>query len=214
MERLYLFTVFERLWHWFQVIVVSILLFTGFDIHGSYHLMSFKSAVEIHNTAGLVWAVGNPFWLFWLMITGQWAHYVPTSSQFFETARYYAWDIFWNRDHPFEKTESEKHNPIQRLAYLGLFLFIAPVQIVTGILYWQWSAVGLTFGGIKMTATIHILFAFAVLGFVIVHIYMITTGKTLLEYARAMVTGFKEVHPKIHTADAESSPAESDGAQS
>ena len=192
MAKLYLFSVFERLWHWFQVIVVTILFLTGFDIHGSIDIMPFLTATEVHNIAGLAWAVGTPFFLFWLVITQQWQQYIPTREKFVETIRFYAWDIFWGRDHPFEKTTREKHNPIQRLAYLGLFLFIAPVQILSGLLYWQWSNAGLESLGLQNVAFVHILFAFALLGFMIVHVYMITTGKTLLQYVRAMVTGFKE----------------------
>lgn len=191
MAKLYLFSAFERLWHWFQVIVIAILFVTGFDIHGSINLMSFHRAVDLHNIAGLAWAIGTPFFLFWLVITRQWSQYVPTSRKFFETARYYAWDIFLGKDHPFEKSEAEKHNPIQRLAYLTLFLIIGPMQIVTGILYWQWRGAGLEFLGLRNVAFLHIVFAFAILGFAIVHVYMVTTGKTLFEYVRAMVTGYK-----------------------
>ncbi|MDD2942006.1 MAG: cytochrome b/b6 domain-containing protein [bacterium] len=192
MAKMYLFTVFERLWHWFQVIVVTVLLLTGFSIHASINLMPFADAVRIHNIAGLAWAVGTPFFLFWLVITGQWKHYIPTTKKFFAVARYYAWDIFWSTDHPFVKTETEKHNPIQRLAYLSLFLFIAPVQIISGVIYWQWHNLGLGFLGLRNLAFVHILFAFAILGFVLVHVYMITTGKTLLSYIRGMIHGFVE----------------------
>ena len=192
MAKLYLFTVFERLWHWFQVVVVTILLITGFDIHGSVNIMSFHTAVDIHNKAGIAWAIGTPFFLFWLLITRQWSHYIPTSRNFFATAHYYAWDIFLGKDHPFEKSESEKHNPIQRIAYLMLLLFIGPIQIITGLIYWQWRELGLEVLGLRNVAFLHIVFAFAVLGFAIVHVYMITTGKTLFEYVRSMVTGYKE----------------------
>ena len=192
MSKLYLFTIFERLWHWFQVTVVAVLLLTGFTVHGTLHLMSFQTAVTVHNTAGLAWAVGTPFFLFWLVVTGQWSHYIPTSRKFLATAHYYAWEIFWGQDHPFEKSAGEKHNPIQRLAYLALFLFIAPIQILTGLLYWQWRHVNLQFLGLRNLAFMHILFAFAILGFLIVHVYMITTGRTLLEYLRGMVTGTHE----------------------
>ena len=195
MARLYLFTVFERLWHWFQVIAVFVLLVTGFDVHGSLDLMPFETAVRVHNTAGIAWAVGSPFFLFWLAITGQWSHYMPTARNFFETARYYAWEIFFGKDHPFEKTEDEKHNPIQRLAYLALFSFIAPVQIFSGVVYLYWRSAGLGFEQLRNLAFLHILFAFAVLGFLLVHVYMITTGKTLFEYIRAMITGFKDSGP-------------------
>lgn len=192
MARLYLFSVYERLWHWFQVSAVTVLFITGFDIHGSIDVMSFEKAVHVHQIAGVLWTIGTPFFLFWLVITRQWKHYVPTSQKFFATARYYAWDIFRGKDHPFEKSETEKHNPIQRLAYLALFVFIAPVQIVSGILYWQRRNLGLESLDLRNLALVHIGFAFLLLGFVVVHVYMITTGKTLFEYLRAMVTGFKE----------------------
>jgi thiosulfate reductase cytochrome b subunit len=191
MAKLYLFTVFERLWHWFQVVVVTLLIITGFDIHGSWDLMPFKAAVHLHNIAGIAWSVGTPFFLFWLIVTNQWRHYIPTTKNFLATAQYYAWDIFLGRDHPFEKTEQEKHNPIQRLAYLALFLFIAPIQIITGILYLQWRYFDLEFLGLQNIAFLHIFFAFALIGFAVVHVYMVTTGKTLLEYVRAMITGWK-----------------------
>jgi len=42
-------------------------------------------------------------------------------------------------------------------------------------------------------ALIHIAGAFAILSFIVVHVYMITTGHTLFAHTRAMITGWEEV---------------------
>ena len=44
-----------------------------------------------------------------------------------------------------------------------------------------------------MVALIHTAGAFAILSFVIGHIYMITTGHTILAHTRAMISGWEEV---------------------
>ncbi len=49
--------------------------------------------------------------------------------------------------HPFKLTQLRKHNPLQRLAYLGIMLFVGPLIWVTGVLYlfydkwpaWAWA---------------------------------------------------------------------------
>jgi len=44
------------------------------------------------------------------------------------------------------KSERIKHNPLQRLTYLGISLFLIPFQMATGLLYYTyngWPAMGL-----------------------------------------------------------------------
>ncbi|MFI8464878.1 MULTISPECIES: cytochrome b/b6 domain-containing protein [Stutzerimonas stutzeri subgroup] len=50
-ERLYLFTRFERFWHWSQATLIITLLFSGFAVHGSHALLEFRTAVEIHEVS-------------------------------------------------------------------------------------------------------------------------------------------------------------------
>jgi len=47
-DRVYLFTRFERFWHWSQAALIITLLFSGFAIHGSHALLDFRTAVEVH----------------------------------------------------------------------------------------------------------------------------------------------------------------------
>ena len=50
-ERIYIFKRFERFWHWSQAALIMTLLFTGFEVHGSYSFFGFEQAVEIHTVA-------------------------------------------------------------------------------------------------------------------------------------------------------------------
>ena len=74
-------------------------------------------------------------------------------------------------------------------------MFIFPVQILTGFLLWgldRWPAIATYTGGIKPLALIHTAGAFAMLIFIIMHLYMITTGQTLFSNLKAMLTGWAE----------------------
>ena len=91
-ERVYLFKGFERFWHWTQALLVMTLLFTGFEIHGTYKALGFARAVDIH-TLGAWSLVGLwVFAVFWHLTTGEWRHYIPTTGKLLAMARYYSMD--------------------------------------------------------------------------------------------------------------------------
>jgi hypothetical protein len=50
-------------------------------------------------------------------------------------------------------------------------------------------------------ATIHLAGAFAILSFLIVHLYMITTGHTIFAHTRAMITGWELVSEEAEVED-------------
>ncbi|MDH3827695.1 MAG: cytochrome b/b6 domain-containing protein, partial [Desulfobacterales bacterium] len=171
-------------------------LITGFEAKGLYTLMGFKTAVEVHNFAGNIWLIAFLFFVFWIMTTGEWRQYIPTTKKMVKVVRYYLYGIFRGEAHPVPKRKDAKHNPLQRITYLILAAVLLPVQMVTGLLYWgynswpQWGLAGLS---LKVVALTHTAGAFAILSFVIVHIYMITTGHTILAHTRAMISGWEEV---------------------
>ena len=196
MVNIYLYSRYERLWHWLQSIFVVILLVTGFEINGAFHLMGFEEAAELHNLVGITWLIAFAFFVFWIFTTGEWKQYVPTTKKMFAVVRYYAYGIFRGEPHPVPKRKDAKHNPVQRLTYLSLAAFLLPFQMVTGLLYWgynDWAAWGLSGLSMGVVAILHTLGAFALLSFVIVHLYMITTGHTPLAHTRAMISGWEEV---------------------
>ena len=204
MVNTYLYTRYERFWHWLQTALISILLVTGFEVDGLYTLLGYKTAVEIHNFVGLGWLIAFAFFVFWLLTTGEWKQYVPTTKKMFSVIHYYMIGIFRGDPHPVPKRKEAKHNPLQRIAYLSVAMFLLPVQMISGFLYWSynsWLAWGLDWLSLPVVAAIHILGAFGVLSFLVGHIYMTTTGHTLFAHIRAMITGWEEIQEGVELED-------------
>ena len=200
-ERIYIFKGFERFWHWSQAGLIMFMLLTGFEIHGTYSLFGFAEAVNYHTVAAWtligLWA----FAIFWHFTTGEWRHYIPTLEKITAVAQYYSSGIFRNEPHPFKPSLSSKHNPLQRLTYLGILIFVSPLLWVTGWLYLfynDWSSWGLHSLSLDWIATGHTIGAFLMLAFLVSHLYLATTGHTPTAHIKAMITGWDEVedeHP-------------------
>lgn len=204
MTLIYLYSRYERFWHWLQALLIMLLLTTGLEVHGVYTLLGFKRAVEWHNTIGLTWLIAFAFFVFWLFTTGEWRQYVPTTRKMFAVMRYYAYGIFRGESHPVPKRKDAKHNPLQRITYLMLAAFLLPLQMATGFLFWAynaWDAWGLSFLSLKVVALVHMAGAFAILAFLIVHIYMTTTGHNLTAHVKAMITGWEDVEEGVAIED-------------
>lgn len=197
MVKVYLYTRFERFWHWVQAVLIIMLLLTGLEVHGVYTLFGFEQAVELHNFIGLSWLTLFVFIVFWLLTTGEWKQYIPTTKKLLTVIHYYSIDIFKGKPHPVKKNPDAKHNPLQRLTYLGLAAALLPAQMIAGLLYYtyntwsEWSiSVYLNLG---VLATIHLIIAFLLLSFLIVHVYMTTTGHTVFAHIAAMWSGWEEM---------------------
>jgi len=196
MERIYLYTRFERFWHWAQAAFVVLLGLTGYEIHMGFDLFGFKSAVEWHNTLGISWLILYAFVVFWHLTTGQWKHYIPTTKMLLSVMLYYMIGIFKGEPHPVPKSERVKHNPLQRLTCLGISVFLIPFQLITGILYYtynSWPRMGISNLALGTIAFLHMAGGFALLVFLVVHVYMTTTGHSLTAHFRAMCSGWEEV---------------------
>lgn len=196
-EKIYIFKKFERFWHWSQAGLILFLMLTAFDIHGTYTIFGFEKAVAYHTTAAWTLVGLWVFAIFWHLTTGEWRQYVPTMTNVVAMIKYYLSGIFKNAPHPHRQTQLSKHNPLQRLAYLGVLLFISPLIWITGWLYLfydQWAAWGLGSLSLEWVATGHTIGAFLMLTFLIAHIYLITAGATLTSHLKAMITGWEEVH--------------------
>lgn len=195
MQKLYLYSRFERLWHWSQAILVILLLLSGFELHGTWQLWGFGKAHSLHVTCAWLLTGLIAFAIFWHFTTGEWRQYVPTFEKLKEMFAYYAGGIFQGKPHPFEKTADKKLNPLQRWAYFKLKVIFFPVQLVSGFLllmYNDWKAFGLDLN-FEPVALLHTLGGFTFLAFLIIHSYLITTGHTVFSHLKAMLTGYEEV---------------------
>ncbi len=208
-----IYTRYERFWHWTQAALIFTLAFTGLNIHGAYHVMSMETAVVTHDIAATLLVLLWIFTTFWNFTTGNWRQFLPflqvhpedgrfvTGLKIFlnrlwAVIRYYAWGILRGEPHPHKKTLQRKQNPLQALAYLTFMIVIGPALWISGIfyiLYDLWN----DFAGSQMlfqaTVFVHTAAAFAMVAFVIIHVYMTTTGKTPLHYIKGMITGVEEV---------------------
>jgi thiosulfate reductase cytochrome b subunit len=192
---IYLYTRFERFWHWFQALLIVVMLVTGFELHGTYSLLGFETAHTVHIFTAWTWLVLFAFIIFWMIVTDEWRQYVPTFKKLVHVGVYYCSGIFKGEPHPVPKTSRTKHNPLQRLTYLGTVSFLVPFQIVTGFLYYyynDWAAWGLNWD-LSVVALLHTAGAFAFLAFLIVHVYMTTTGHTVFAHTKAMISGWETV---------------------
>ncbi len=194
-RRILIFTRFERFWHWTQMLLVITLLFTGFGIHGFHDLLDFETAVTWHAGSAIGLLLLWVFAIFWHLTTGTWRHYVPTTNGLWQVARYYAYGIFKGEHHPYHKAYWRKHNPLQALSYLALKLLLFPAIWISGILYLLYGFWGTAAAGelLMWVALIHTAAAFAILVFVIVHVYLLTTGDSFKEHVMPMINGFDEV---------------------
>ena len=91
MVTTYLYTRYERFWHWLQMALIAVLLVTGFEVHGLFSLMGFHRAVQIHNFTGLTWLIAFAFFVFWILTTGEWKQYIPTTRKMFAVIRSNVW---------------------------------------------------------------------------------------------------------------------------
>lgn len=194
--KIYFYTIFERLWHWFQAAMIIFLVISGFEIHGSISLSGFETAAHWHNYTGIGWLVLLVFIFFWMAVTGEWRQYIPTTKKIFQVMRYYLYGIFRHEPHPVPKSIRHKHNPLQRMTYVMTALGLFTMQLVTGFLYYSynsWPASFIKTVPLEIVAGIHTAGAFFMLMFLVIHVYMITTGHSVSAHFKAMITGWEDV---------------------
>lgn len=195
-RKVLIFGRFERFWHWTQMVLIVILMVSGFGLHGFHGLLDFEVAVTIHTYAALALLVLWMFSVFWLFTTETWRHFLPTGNGLWQVLRFYSYGIFRGERHPYRKAFWRKHNPLQALAYLMLKVVLFPLIWVTGLLYmfyFLWRDLSFASDVLSAVAVIHTGAAFTILAFAFIHVYMLTIGHSFREHVAPMITGFDEV---------------------
>jgi thiosulfate reductase cytochrome b subunit len=205
---------FERFWHWTQALLIFFLALTGFEIHGSISFFGFEQAVSLHNAAALIFIALIIFAIFWHFTTDEWKQYLPTRQHLRAQVEYYIIGIFKNAPHPTKKTVLSKLNPLQKLTYLALKIMVIPVMVLSGLLYMFYrypqkgTIVSLNIDSLGKIALLHTLGAFFLIAFIIMHVYMTTTGATATSNLKAMITGYEELETDHHTETKHTHPAQ------
>jgi thiosulfate reductase cytochrome b subunit len=207
MKRVYVYKGFERFWHWTQAVLIIFLALTGFEVHGTLEFLGFEHAARFHRMAAWMLIGLIVFAIFWHMVTGEWRQYIPTSKKLAEQIRFYSIGMFKGEKHPAKKTEVVKLNPLQRIVYLGFKLILIPVTIISGIIYMFHKTIDrndmivISDFSLESIAFWHTLGAFLLMVFLVVHVYMTTTGHTPTSNIQAMLTGYEDLEDEDEISD-------------
>ena len=197
-----MYGVYERLWHWLQTFAIVLLIITGLVIHkpNFFGFLSFRGVVLVHNIIAVILGLNAFLSLFYHLTSGEIKQYVPRPRGFFDQsitqAIYYIRGIFKGDEHPFEKTPEKKLNPLQQITYFSILNVLLPLQGITGILIWgvqRWPEISQSLGGLRFLAPFHSLIAWLFIAFIILHVYLTTTGYQPTTGIKAMILGWEEI---------------------
>ena len=201
-ERTYLVARWIRVWHWTNAVLILILGVTGMSIHfadPALPLVDFALAVRLHNIAGVLLIGAYLFFVIANIVTGNWWQFVPKPpgvlQRIVRQAMWYGFGIFRGEPHPHEPSKEEHFNALQAVTYWSVMYLLLPVVLLSGLMYlYPELAPDKLFGfdGLLPVAQTHYLSAVAVLLFMLSHIYLGTTGKTVGQMFKMMITGWHE----------------------
>ncbi|MFN2159103.1 MAG: cytochrome b/b6 domain-containing protein [Anaerolineales bacterium] len=202
LEQVYMYTVYERLWHWLQTALILGLIFTGLIIHKPdiFGIFSFRYVVLVHNVLAFILVANAALAAFYHLASGEIKQFIPEPHGFFNQtilqAKYYLNGIFHGEKHPVEKTPERKLNPLQQVTYIAILNILLPLQILTGIFMWgaqRWPEIVVMLGGLPFLAPFHTLVAWLFASFVVLHVYLTTTGHSATAGIKSMIMGWEEL---------------------
>jgi Ni/Fe-hydrogenase b-type cytochrome subunit len=208
-RRVHLYDAYERIWHWLQASAILLLIFTGLIIHKPqfFGMFSFSYVVQVHNVLGFILLINAALALFYTVASGTIRRFFPERDGFirrsFEQAMFYSRGIFAGEAHPLEKTRQNRLNPLQQITYLAILNILLPAQVITGVLIWgmqEWPQLATALGGLPMLAPIHTFVAWAFSAFIVMHVYLTTTGETPLAGIKSMISGWEDVEEHANPA--------------
>ncbi len=197
-EREYVFGRYERMWHWTMALSGIGLIVTGLEVHhaGWRWPVPLSTAVTLHNALAVVLMLNGFLALFHHLTTAAIRHFIPHPQGLLARAidhlQYQSRGIFFGDPHPHHP--GHKLNPLQQVTYLALLNVLFPLQFLTGVLIWavgRWPSVGAALGGLHVVAPLHNLGAWLFLAFFFLHAYLVTTGRTVGDHLRSMITGYQ-----------------------
>jgi thiosulfate reductase cytochrome b subunit len=204
MHRLYIHPLPVRIWHWTNAVGFVLMILTGMQIRyvGLIDVVSFRTAVTVHNYVGFVLIANFLLWLVFYLTSDRIRAYhseLNPRKHFIGSLRqvyYYGFGIFRGEPNPFQPTIYRKFNPLQSMIYQIIVMLLLPVQIYTGILMWdvkRFSAQVDFFGGVRVIDTVHVLIFITFVFYVLVHVYLGTLGHTRLAHFKSMMTGYEDM---------------------
>jgi len=138
-QKLYLYPVWLRIWHWANAVLFLLLLFTGLSLQYSsveFSFIDFDLAVTMHNVSGIVITIAYFMFLFGNRFTSNGRFYKAKRKGYIldlmVQIKYYIYGIFVHQRTPFPVTDNRKFNPLQKLSYVASMYFLLPILILSG----------------------------------------------------------------------------------
>lgn len=221
--RVYLYPRWLRLWHWSNAVLFLVLIATGLNLRFAdpdSEGLGFAASRAVHNASGILLVLSYLGFLLGNVFTRNGRYYRPEREDWWRgprrQLRYYLWGIFRGEPQPYPHGERRKFNPLQKLSYLAVMFLLMPLMIATGVVMlfpdkipeelWGRS-------GMLVFAFSHTLLGYVLIAFMLVHVYLGTTGHTALELIHGMTRGWLPVQPDGPTPASEApARAEDDAA--
>ena len=203
-KMIYLHPTPVRIWHWLNALGIITLSLTGVQIRFPEYVNlfgSYRSAILLHNTAGIVVALSFSIWFFYYSMSARNLGniYVPNADDMkrgiLRQIGFYFFLYFFGCPNPHHATPDKKFNPMQKSAYLAVMFVLMPLVSLTGIFLMNVSPLRelvLMIGGLKILAVTHFLVACSLCAFLFTHVYLTTLGHTPLAHTKSMWTGWEE----------------------
>jgi thiosulfate reductase cytochrome b subunit len=201
MKRLWLHPFTLRIWHWFNTVLILLLIITGIQLRapGVEVFSGYRTAVVVHKATGFIMALSFLFWLLYSLtrrkVIKQYMIHLSDITGLVKQGKYYAFGVFRGWKNPFHATPEAKFNPLQKVSYISIQFIFTPIIVVTGIFFsdilFFGGAIG-SIGGIRTLDAIHVVVAYIFVAYLFVHIYMATVGRSPLTHIKAMFTGYEE----------------------
>ncbi len=208
-ERVYMYSAYERIWHWVMAFSVLLLILTGLQIHfaGNGQSTTMRIAVSVHNFFAVVLTVNAFLSFFYHLASNAIRQFIPSpktlKSEVTAQTLYYLKGIFAGHPHPVQESPERKLNVLQQITYLLLLNVLLPLQILTGVMIWgvsHWPELAGYSGGLFIIAPLHNLGSWLFLSFFVLHFYLTTTGRTPMSNIRSMIDGYKEIETPAASA--------------
>lgn len=196
-----------RTGHWLNALFIIILIITGFAMHysGPSHVLGY-----IHNMTGISLTVLYVFFLIHAVVRLDYKQYFPSLEEVFSgkmikdviiNAMFYLIGIFKGTKNPYHSSYEHRLMPIQKVSYMAAMFIQVPVVVLTGVLLVNPSNLPFVMSMIGMenmdiVFIVHLIAAFSIFMFLIIHLYMITAGEKLAQHLMTMVTGYHKAYEK------------------
>lgn len=180
----YIYILPIRIWHWCNALFFLVLLITGLLNH--FSIGPTQGMVKAHNFIGELYIAVWVLFLIIGFITGNIKNYAihckGMMGRLITQGKYYLFGIIKGEPHPYHTTAEEKFNPIQQVTYILVMFVMVPFIIISGCVA--------LFGHSSQAIKIHLGAGVIGLLFVLVHVYMCTTGRKPLDLIRGMIDGY------------------------